>query len=137
MLDTLYAEKLYISDWPAGVPPPSPEFYLKALSASQLRALVAPYLRFCLGAMYEADLGQEDEDDDTEVEAAKVKKRKSKSKKLNDNRRTKGVIVSEPDVILSINDWSEGMCLIVSCTHVLIMLQMMLKVLSPSYGLSH
>ena len=57
MLDILYAEKLCIHDWPAGVPPPGPDFDLKALSASQLRALVAPYLRIHLGAMYEAELG--------------------------------------------------------------------------------
>ncbi|KAJ8581493.1 hypothetical protein M405DRAFT_847013 [Rhizopogon salebrosus TDB-379] len=107
MLDTLYAEKLCIHDWPAGVPPPGPDFDLKALSASQLRALVVPYLRRHLGVMYEADLGQEDEDDDTEAEAAKMKKRKSKSKKSNDTRRTKGVMVKEPDVVLSIHDWSE------------------------------
>lgn len=132
MLDTLYAEKLCIHDWPAGVPPPGSDFDLKALSASQLRALVAPYLRSHLGAMYEADLGQEDEDDDTEAAAAKMKKRKSKSKKSSDNRRTKGVMVKEPDVVLSIHDWSESMYLIVSCMHVLMILQVMLKVLSPS-----
>jgi hypothetical protein len=45
MLDVLYAEKLCIYDWPAGVPPPGCDFDLKALSASQLRALVAPYLQ--------------------------------------------------------------------------------------------
>jgi hypothetical protein len=132
MLDILYAEKLCIHDWPAGVPPPGPDFDLKALSASQLRALVVPYLRHHLGVMYEADLGQEDEDDDTDAEAAKMKKRKSKSKKSNDTRRTKGVMVKEPDVVLSIHDWSEGMYLIVSCMHVLMTLQIMSKVLSPS-----
>jgi hypothetical protein len=88
MLDILYAEKLCIHDWPAGVPPPGPDFDLKALSASQLHALVVPYLRHHLGVMYEADLGQEDEDDDTEAEAAKMKKCKSKSKKSNDTRST-------------------------------------------------
>ncbi|KAJ8580672.1 hypothetical protein M405DRAFT_869310 [Rhizopogon salebrosus TDB-379] len=94
MLDTLYAEKLCIHDWPAGVPPPGPDFDLKALSASQLRALVVPYLRRHLGVMYEADLGKEDEDDDTEAEAAKMKKRKSKSKKSNNTRRTKDYVES-------------------------------------------
>ncbi|OJA21345.1 hypothetical protein AZE42_12720 [Rhizopogon vesiculosus] len=94
MLDTLYAKKLCIYDWPAGVPLPGHGFDLKALLASQLHALVVPYLRFHLGAMYEADLGQED---DTEAEAARAKK----------CRRTKGMMVKEPDVILSINGWSE------------------------------
>ncbi|KAG1882246.1 hypothetical protein F4604DRAFT_1921988 [Suillus subluteus] len=107
MLNTLYVEQLCIHDWPAGVPPPGPDFDLKAVSASQLRALVVPYLRMHLGAMYEVDLGQDDEDDDSEAETAKTKKRKGKSKKSNDNRRTKGTIVEEPDVVLSIREWSE------------------------------
>ncbi|KAG2738785.1 hypothetical protein P692DRAFT_20882339 [Suillus brevipes Sb2] len=105
--NTLYVEQLFILNWPAGVPPPGPDFDLKALSASQLRALVVPYLRMHLGAMYEVDLGQDDEDDDSEAETAKTKKRKGKSKKSNDNRRTKGTIVEEPDIVLSIREWSE------------------------------
>ncbi|KAG1871827.1 hypothetical protein DFJ58DRAFT_837142 [Suillus subalutaceus] len=72
MLDILYAEKLCIHDWPTGVPPPGPNFNLKALSASQLHVLVAPYLRIHLGAMYEAKLGLDD--DDSEAEAVKAKK---------------------------------------------------------------
>ncbi|KAG1882377.1 hypothetical protein F4604DRAFT_1921545 [Suillus subluteus] len=107
MLNTLYVEQLCIHNWPAGVPPPGPDFDLKAVSASQLRALVVPYLRMHLGAMYEVDLGQDDEDDDSEAETAKTKKCKGKSKKSNNNRRTKGTIVEEPDVVLSIREWSE------------------------------
>ncbi|KAG1812256.1 uncharacterized protein BJ212DRAFT_1301754 [Suillus subaureus] len=95
MLNTLYCTA------------PQPDFDLKALSASQLHALVVPYLRMHLGAMYEVDLGQDDEDDDSEAETAKTKKCKGKSKKSNDNRRTKGTIVEEPDVVLSIREWSE------------------------------
>ncbi|KAG1738080.1 uncharacterized protein EDB91DRAFT_1082840 [Suillus paluster] len=90
ILNTLYIEQLCIHDWPAGVPPPGPDFDLKAVSASQLRALVVPYLRMHLGAI-----------------DAKTKKRKGKSKKSNDNRRTKGKIVEEPDMVLSIREWSE------------------------------
>jgi hypothetical protein len=85
MLNTLYAEKLCIHDWPAGVPPPSPDCDLKALSAGQLHALVVPYLRMHLGVMYEADLGQDDEDDDSEAETAKAKTRKRKGKSTSGN----------------------------------------------------
>ncbi|KAG1887882.1 hypothetical protein F4604DRAFT_1916759 [Suillus subluteus] len=116
MLDILYIEKLCIHDWPTGVPPPSPDFDLKALSASQLCALVALYLRLHLGVMYEAELGLDDNDNDTKVEAAKVKKRKGKSKKSGDKGRKKGVMVEEPSVILHISRWPENtgqsMCLI-------------------------
>ncbi|KAG1856149.1 hypothetical protein F4604DRAFT_1932006 [Suillus subluteus] len=109
MLDILYAEKLCIHDWPAGVPPPGHDFDLKALSASQLRALVAPYLRIHLGAMYEAELGLDDDDDnDSEAEAAKVKKRKGKSKKSGDKGRKKGLIAEEPSVVLHISRWPES-----------------------------
>ncbi|KAG1803294.1 uncharacterized protein BJ212DRAFT_1487084 [Suillus subaureus] len=107
MLNTLYVEQLFILNWPAGVLPPGPNFDLKALSVSQLHALVVPYLRMHLGAMYEVDLGQDDEDDNSEAETAKTKKCKGKSKKLNDNRRMKGTIVEELDVVLSIREWSE------------------------------
>ncbi|KAG2046181.1 hypothetical protein BDR06DRAFT_1014952 [Suillus hirtellus] len=108
MLDILYTEKLCIHDWPAGVPPPGPDFDLKALSASQLHALVAPYLRLHLGAMYEAELGLDDDDDDSEAEAAKAKKRKGKSKKSGDKGRKQGVMVEEPSVILHISRWPES-----------------------------
>jgi hypothetical protein len=128
MLNTLYVEQLFILNWPAGVPPPGPDFDLKALSASQLRALVVPYLRMHLGAMYEVDLGQDDEDNDSEAETAKTKKRKGKSKKSNNNRRMKGTIVEEPDVVLSIREWSECMFLVVSFMHTLMILQSMLKI---------
>ncbi|KAG1789794.1 hypothetical protein EV424DRAFT_1355580, partial [Suillus variegatus] len=108
MLDILYAEKLCIHDWPTGVPPPGPDFELKALSASQLRALVAPYLRIHLGAMYEAELGLDDDNDNSETEAAKAKKRKGKSKKSCDNGRKKGPIAEEPSVVLHISRWDES-----------------------------
>ncbi|KAG1776277.1 hypothetical protein EV702DRAFT_1198298 [Suillus placidus] len=108
MLDILYAEKLCIHDWPAGVPPPGPDFDLKALSASQLHALVAPYLRIHLGALYEAELGLDDNDNDSEAEAAKAKKHKCKSKKSGDKGRKKGPIVEEPSVVLHISRWPES-----------------------------
>ncbi|KAG1900859.1 uncharacterized protein F5891DRAFT_1188356 [Suillus fuscotomentosus] len=57
--------------------------------------------------MYEVDLGQDDEDDNSEAETAKTEKHRGRSKKLNDNRRTKGTIVEEPDIVLSIREWSE------------------------------
>ncbi|KAG2139152.1 uncharacterized protein EDB93DRAFT_1253077 [Suillus bovinus] len=105
MLDILYAKKLCIHDWPTGVPPPGPNFDLKALSASQLRALVAPYLRIHLGAMYEAELGLDDDDnDDSKAEAAKAKKCKGKSKKSGDKGRKKGPIAEEPTNITTTHD---------------------------------
>ncbi|KAG2093766.1 uncharacterized protein F5147DRAFT_779283 [Suillus discolor] len=107
MLNTLYVEQLFILNWLTSVPPPGPDFDLKALSASQLCALVVPYLRMHLGAMYEVDLGQDDEDNNSEAETMKTKKCKGKSKKSNDNRRTKGTIVEQPDIVLSIREWSE------------------------------
>ncbi|KAG1721171.1 uncharacterized protein EDB91DRAFT_1088548 [Suillus paluster] len=108
MLDILYAEKLCIHDWPAGVPLPGPNFDFKALSASQLHALVAPYLRIHLGAMYEAELGLDDDNDDSEAEAAKVKKHKGKSKKSGDKGRKEGPIAEEPSVVLHISRWPES-----------------------------
>ncbi|KAG1777887.1 hypothetical protein EV702DRAFT_1196684 [Suillus placidus] len=108
MLDILYTEKLCIYDWPAGVPPPGPDFDLKALSASQLHVLVAPYLRIHLGALYEAMLGLDDDDDDSEAEAAKAKKCKGKSKKSGNKGRKKGPIVEEPSVVLHISRWPES-----------------------------
>ncbi|KAG2108608.1 hypothetical protein DEU56DRAFT_762519 [Suillus clintonianus] len=106
MLDVLYSTRLCIHDWPAGVPPPGPDFDLKSLSASQLRALVGPYLRIHLGDTYEAELGRDEDEDDTDAEKAKMAKRKGKSKKSDEHRRTKGAVVEVPDVLLSIQDWS-------------------------------
>ncbi|KAG1899743.1 uncharacterized protein F5891DRAFT_1189553 [Suillus fuscotomentosus] len=87
MLDVLYLTRLCIYDWPTGVPPPGPDFDLKSLSASQLHALVGPYLR-------------------KHLEKARMIKWKGKSKKSNENRRTKGAFVEEPDVVLTIREWS-------------------------------
>ncbi|KAG1855261.1 hypothetical protein F4604DRAFT_1932322 [Suillus subluteus] len=106
MLDVLYSTRLCIHDWPAGVPPPGPDFDLKSLSASQLRALVGPYLRIHLGDTYEAELGRDEDEDDSDAEKAKMAKRKGKSKKSDEHRRTKGAVVEVPDVLLSIQDWS-------------------------------
>ncbi|KAG1822593.1 uncharacterized protein BJ212DRAFT_1296608 [Suillus subaureus] len=55
MLNTLYVEQLFILNWPTTVLPPGPDFDLKALSASQLCALVVPYLRMHLGAINRKD----------------------------------------------------------------------------------
>ncbi|KAG2039882.1 hypothetical protein BDR03DRAFT_1008563 [Suillus americanus] len=106
MLDVLYSTRLYIHDLPAGVPPPGPDFDLKSLSASQLRALVGPYLRIHLGDTYEAELGRDEDEDDSDAEKAKMAKRKGKSKMSDEHRRTKGAVVEVPDVLLSIQDWS-------------------------------
>ncbi|KAG1840803.1 hypothetical protein F4604DRAFT_1939909 [Suillus subluteus] len=106
MLDVLYSTRLCIHDWPAGVPPPGPDFDLKSLSVSQLRALVGPYLRIHLGDTYEAELGRDEDEDDSDAEKAKMAKRKGKSKKSDEHRRTKGAVVEVPDVLLSIQDWS-------------------------------
>ncbi|KAG1778077.1 hypothetical protein EV702DRAFT_1196496 [Suillus placidus] len=104
MVDILYSMQLCIHDWPAGVPPPGPDFDLKSLSASQLHALVGPYLRMHLGDMYEAELGRDEDKDD--AEKATMTKRKGKSKKSSENHRTRSAVVQEPDVILSIKEWS-------------------------------
>ncbi|KAG1889068.1 uncharacterized protein F5891DRAFT_1198767 [Suillus fuscotomentosus] len=104
MLDILYYMQLCIHDWPAGVLSPGPDFDLKSLSASQLCALVGPYLRKHLGNMYETELGQDKDEDN--AEKATMTKWKGKSKKSNENRRTHGVVVQEPNVILSIKGWT-------------------------------
>jgi 5'-3' exonuclease len=103
MLDILYTSQLCIYDWPAGVPPPGPDFDLKSLSASQLHALVVPYLRMHLLDMYEAEECRDEDEDNTDVEAAKTTKRKGKSKK-----RIRGVVVEEPNVVLSIKEWTSS-----------------------------
>ncbi|KAG1838528.1 hypothetical protein DFJ58DRAFT_733783 [Suillus subalutaceus] len=112
MLDILYTEKLCIYDWPAGVPPPSPDFDLKALSASQLCALVAPYLRLHLGAMYEAELGLDDNNNDTEAEAARWRQQRRRSAKASPRSQVtkegEGVMVEEPSVVLHISRWPES-----------------------------
>ncbi|KAG1900867.1 uncharacterized protein F5891DRAFT_1188365 [Suillus fuscotomentosus] len=108
MLDILYAKKLAYMIGPPVFPLPGLDFDLKALSASQLCALVAPYLRIHLGAMYEAELGLDDNDNDSEAEAAKAKKRKGKSKKSGDKGRKKGPIAKEPSVVLHISRWPES-----------------------------
>ncbi|KAG1845350.1 hypothetical protein F4604DRAFT_1688763 [Suillus subluteus] len=99
MLDVLYSTRLCIHDWPTGVPPPGPDFDLKSLSASQLRALVGPYLRIHLGDTYEAELGRDEDEDDSDAEKAKMAKRKGKSKKSDEHRRTKGAVVEVQDLI--------------------------------------
>ncbi|KAG1849433.1 hypothetical protein DFJ58DRAFT_842646 [Suillus subalutaceus] len=66
MLDILYSTQLCIHDWPTGVPPSGPDFDLKSLSASQLRALVGPYLRKHLSNTYETELGRDEDEDDAE-----------------------------------------------------------------------
>ncbi|KAG1772921.1 hypothetical protein EV702DRAFT_1201191 [Suillus placidus] len=90
------------------VPLPGPDFDLKALSASQLCALVAPYLRIHLGALYEAELGLDNDNGDSEADAVKAKKRKGKSKKSGNKGRKKGPIVEEPSVVLHISRWPES-----------------------------
>ncbi|KAG2073022.1 hypothetical protein BDR04DRAFT_1116561 [Suillus decipiens] len=106
MLDILYLTRLCIHDWPAGVPPPGPDFDLKSLSASQLHALVGLYLRIHLSEMYEAELGQDEDEDDSDAEKGKMAKWKGKSKKSNEHRRTKGMVVEVPEVLLFIQGWN-------------------------------
>ncbi|KAG1722128.1 hypothetical protein EDB19DRAFT_1916856 [Suillus lakei] len=104
MLDILYSMQLCIHDWPAGIPPPGPDFDLKSLSASQLCTLVGPYLRMHLSNTYEAELGRDEDEDD--AEKAMMTKQKGKLKKSNKNHRTRSAVVQEPDVILSIKGWT-------------------------------
>jgi hypothetical protein len=76
MLNSLYIHQLQVIDWPACVPPIGCDFIFKDLSTGELKALVVPYLKRCMGRDYGAELAR--------VEP-KEKKRNKSTVKIPDN----------------------------------------------------
>ncbi|KAG2346323.1 hypothetical protein BDR05DRAFT_945907 [Suillus weaverae] len=56
MLNSLYLHQAQVVDWPAGVPPVGSDFVFKDLKTDELKALVGPYLKRCMGSDYNAEL---------------------------------------------------------------------------------
>jgi hypothetical protein len=56
MLNSLYLHQVQIIDWPAGVPPVGSNFIFKDLKTDELKALVGPYLKHCMGTEYHMEL---------------------------------------------------------------------------------
>ncbi|KAG2060365.1 hypothetical protein BDR06DRAFT_967356 [Suillus hirtellus] len=76
MLNSLYIHQLQVIDWPASVPPIGCDFVFKDLNTGELKALVVPYLKRCMGQDYGAEL--------VRVET-KEKKRNKNAVKIPDN----------------------------------------------------
>ncbi|KAG2072476.1 hypothetical protein BDR04DRAFT_1153462 [Suillus decipiens] len=51
-LNLLYTHQIQVVDWPAGVLPIGADFVFKDLKTDELKALVAPYLKSCMGMEY-------------------------------------------------------------------------------------
>ncbi|KAG1874421.1 hypothetical protein F4604DRAFT_1680955 [Suillus subluteus] len=58
MLNSLYLHQAQVVDWPAGVPPVGSDFVFKDLKTDELKALVGPYLKRCMGSDYNVELAQ-------------------------------------------------------------------------------
>ncbi|KAG1809891.1 uncharacterized protein HD556DRAFT_1302309 [Suillus plorans] len=58
MLNSPYLHQVQIVDWPAGVSPVGSEFIFKDLKTDELKALVGPYLKCCMGTQYHAELAR-------------------------------------------------------------------------------
>ncbi|KAG2153814.1 hypothetical protein DEU56DRAFT_907293 [Suillus clintonianus] len=58
MLNSLYLHQAQVVDWPAGVPPVGSDFVFKDLKTDELKALVGPYLKHCMGSDYNAELAR-------------------------------------------------------------------------------
>ncbi|KAG1776145.1 hypothetical protein EV702DRAFT_1198450 [Suillus placidus] len=58
MLNSLYLHQAQVVDWPAGVPPVGSDFVFKDLKTDELKALVGPYLKRCMGSDYNAELAR-------------------------------------------------------------------------------
>ncbi|KAG1848657.1 hypothetical protein F4604DRAFT_1935228 [Suillus subluteus] len=58
MLNSLYLHQAQVVDWPAGVPPVGSDFVFKDLKTNELKALVGPYLKRCMGSDYNAELAR-------------------------------------------------------------------------------
>jgi len=93
MLDLLYTCKVQVVNWPAGVSPVGPDFGSKELKTDELKALVGPYLRRCMGSDYD-------------VEVARDERQEPKKRKKNDKWRR--VKVKMPDEELMFVPWSDG-----------------------------
>ncbi|KAG1832370.1 hypothetical protein EV424DRAFT_1533540 [Suillus variegatus] len=68
MLNSLYLCEVQVVDWPAGVSLVGPDFVFKDLKTDELKALVGPYLKRCMGSDYNAELAR--------VEHHELKKKK-------------------------------------------------------------
>jgi hypothetical protein len=90
MLNLLYIHQVHVIDWPAGVPPIGSDFVLKDLNACELKALVVPFLKRCMGLDYGAELVQ--------IERKERKKNKAPVKSA----------VKIPDEELKFEPWSDG-----------------------------
>lgn len=88
MLNSLYTHQVQIIDWPVGVPPVGPDFVFKDLNTDELKALVVPYLKRCMGRDYEAEL-------------IRVEPKDQK-------RRGRKTAVKIPDEELKFEPWSNG-----------------------------
>jgi hypothetical protein len=89
MLNSLYLHRVQVTNWPVGVPAVGPKFVFKDLNTDELKALVVPYLKRCMGRDYDVEL--------IRVEA-KDQKRKKKSKSS----------VKIPGEELMFEPWSDG-----------------------------
>jgi hypothetical protein len=87
MLNSLYLRKVQVVNWPAGVSPVGPDFIFKDLKTNELKALVGPYLKRCMGTDYNAELAR--------VEHQELKKKKKGGLKV-------------PDEELAFVPWSDG-----------------------------
>ncbi|KAG1822679.1 uncharacterized protein BJ212DRAFT_1477097 [Suillus subaureus] len=58
MLNSLYLHQAQVIDWPAGVPPVGSDFVFKDLKTDELKALVGPYLKRCMGSDYNVELAR-------------------------------------------------------------------------------
>ncbi|OJA12621.1 hypothetical protein AZE42_11220 [Rhizopogon vesiculosus] len=56
MLNSLYIHQLQVIDWPASIPPIGFDFIFKDLNTGELKALIVPYLKCCMGQDYGAKL---------------------------------------------------------------------------------
>jgi hypothetical protein len=89
MLDWLYIHQVQVVNWPAGVSPIGPDFVFKDLKTDELKALVGPYLKRCMGTDYHAEL-------------ARIERQELKKKKI----KLRGVKV--PDEELMLVPWLDG-----------------------------
>ncbi|KAG2367078.1 hypothetical protein BDR07DRAFT_1373069 [Suillus spraguei] len=90
MLNALYLHEVHVVNWPTGVSPVSPDFVFKDSKTDELKALVGPYLKCCMGTNYNAEL--------THVEHQELKKKK----------KDKSHGSKVPDKELMFVPWSDG-----------------------------
>lgn len=90
MLNSLYLCEVQVVDWPAGVSLVGPDFVFKDLKTDELKALVGPYLKRCMGSDYNAELAR--------VEHHELKKKKKDGSGA----------LKVPDKELVFVPWSDG-----------------------------